>query len=94
MIPAAAITAWSAFAPWATLAQIEQDLILSRLIVEIAEDPTLGPQLAMRGGTACTVIVVQRLSGGAHVCPGRTAGNQSSCPLPAAQRDAVDLRVS
>lgn len=51
MIPAAAITAWSAFAPWATLAQIEQDLILSRLIVEIAQDPTLGQQLAMRGGT-------------------------------------------
>jgi predicted nucleotidyltransferase component of viral defense system len=51
VIPAAAITAWSAHAPWATLAQIEQDLILCRLIVEIAQDPTLGQQLAMRGGT-------------------------------------------
>jgi len=51
VIPAAAITAWSAHAPWATLAQIEQDLILCRLIAEIAQDPTLGKQLAMRGGT-------------------------------------------
>ena len=51
MIPAAAITAWSAHAPWATLAQIEQDLILCRFMVEIAQDPTLSKQLAMRGGT-------------------------------------------
>ena len=58
MIPAAAITAWSAVAPWATRAQIEQDLILSRLIVEIAQDPLLGRQLAMRGGTCLHKLFV------------------------------------
>jgi predicted nucleotidyltransferase component of viral defense system len=59
VIPAAAITAWSAVAPWATLAQIEQDLILSRLIVEIALDATLGQQLAMRGGTCLHKLFVK-----------------------------------
>ena len=36
MIPQAAITEWAAQVPWPTPEQIEQDLLLSRLIVEIA----------------------------------------------------------
>ncbi len=36
------ITQWSATAPWPERRQIEQDLILSRLIIEIAADPLLG----------------------------------------------------
>ncbi len=51
MIPSAFITAWSSTAPWPTDTQIEQDLILSRFIVEIANDEVLGPEFAMRGGT-------------------------------------------
>ena len=51
MIPQAYITAWAMTAPWPTDTQIEQDLILSRLIVEIANHELLGPELAMRGGT-------------------------------------------
>jgi predicted nucleotidyltransferase component of viral defense system len=31
--------------------QVEQDLLLSRLMIEIARDEALGPELAMRGGT-------------------------------------------
>jgi len=45
------ITHWRAQAPWQTDRQIEQDLLLSRLIVEIARDELLGPELAFRGGT-------------------------------------------
>jgi predicted nucleotidyltransferase component of viral defense system len=45
------ITQWSAGAPWPERQQIEQDLILSRLILEIAGDPLLGSELAFRGGT-------------------------------------------
>ena len=45
------VTAWARRAPWPTETQIEQDLILSRLIVEIANDEVLGPELAFRGGT-------------------------------------------
>lgn len=51
MIPAAYINAWAARAPWQNDSDIEQDLILSRLMVEIANHELLGPELAMRGGT-------------------------------------------
>lgn len=51
MIPQPSITAWSARAPWPEPNQVEQDLILSRLMVEIANHELLGPELAMRGGT-------------------------------------------
>ena len=51
MIPQAQITHWAAGAPWPTRQQVEQDLILSRLIVEIANHPLLGGELAFRGGT-------------------------------------------
>lgn len=51
MIPRAQITGWAARAPWPTEADIEQDLILSRLMVEIANDNLLGGELVMRGGT-------------------------------------------
>lgn len=37
--------------PWPQPFQVEQDLILSRLIVEIANHELLGEELAMRGGT-------------------------------------------
>jgi predicted nucleotidyltransferase component of viral defense system len=51
VIPAAQITHWAAGAPWPTRQQIEQDLILSRLVIEIANHPLLGNELAFRGGT-------------------------------------------
>lgn len=51
MIPAASITSWRGTAPWPEDNQVEQDLILSRLIVEIANHTLLGPELAFRGGT-------------------------------------------
>ena len=52
MIPRAHITAWRAAAPWSTDAQVEQDLILSRALVQIFSEPTLNSRLAFRGGTA------------------------------------------
>ncbi len=51
MIPVAHITAWSRVAPWPTDDQIEQDLVLSRLIAEIANHSDLGDELVFRGGT-------------------------------------------
>ena len=52
MIPRAQITAWRAIAPWSTDAQVEQDLMLSRALVEIFSESTLSSHLAFRGGTA------------------------------------------
>lgn len=51
MITPADIAEWRATVPWADADQVEQDLILSRLIVDIANDPILGPELVFRGGT-------------------------------------------
>ena len=52
MIPVAQITQWRTTAPWPDDMQVEQDLILSRMIVEIFSDPFLKQELAFRGGTA------------------------------------------
>jgi predicted nucleotidyltransferase component of viral defense system len=52
VIPAAAITHWRNVVPWPQDAQIEQDLILSRALVEIFGEPTLAKGLLLRGGTA------------------------------------------
>ena len=52
MIPKDHITSWRAQAPWPTDAQVEQDLVISRAIVEIFAVPELADALAFRGGTA------------------------------------------
>lgn len=52
MIPLAFINEWRTNAPWITDAQVEQDLVLSRALVEIYSDPFLKESLAFRGGTA------------------------------------------
>ncbi|MGO9837780.1 MAG: nucleotidyl transferase AbiEii/AbiGii toxin family protein [Polyangiaceae bacterium] len=59
MIPRAHITAWRAHAPWATDAQVEQDLVISRALVEIFSDPFLARTLAFRGGTALHKLFFQ-----------------------------------
>ncbi|MDI6726613.1 MAG: nucleotidyl transferase AbiEii/AbiGii toxin family protein, partial [Smithellaceae bacterium] len=52
MIPKADIVAWRRFAPWINDAQVEQDLIISRVLVAIFQSPLLAERLAFRGGTA------------------------------------------
>lgn len=51
MIPRAAIVAWGRSAPWPTDDQVEQDLVLARVIIELANHPYLGDELVFRGGT-------------------------------------------
>ena len=46
------VTAWRAIAPWVDDAQVEQDLVISRALVEMFSDPLLERSLAFRGGTA------------------------------------------
>lgn len=52
MIPSQNIVAWGATAPWAEQRQIEQDLIISRALVDIFSNNMLGKELRFRGGTA------------------------------------------
>ncbi len=59
MISPAFITEWSRQCPWISPAQVEQDLVLSRGLVEIYSDPDLAKQLLFRGGTALHKISLQ-----------------------------------
>lgn len=59
MIPIAYINEWRNSAPWSTDNQVEQDLILSRALVEIYSDPFLTDSLAFRGGTALHKLLLQ-----------------------------------
>ena len=52
MIPHDYITEWRAEAPWVQDFQVEQDLVISRALVEIFSHPALKDALAFRGGTA------------------------------------------
>jgi predicted nucleotidyltransferase component of viral defense system len=52
VIPRDYITAWRAQAPWVQDFQVEQDLVISRALVEIFSRPHLQSSLAFRGGTA------------------------------------------
>jgi predicted nucleotidyltransferase component of viral defense system len=52
MIPAMNIVAWGRSVPWVEQRQVEQDLIISRALIELFGDPFLREQLRIRGGTA------------------------------------------
>lgn len=52
MIPRANVTAWRSVAPWAVDAQVEQDLVISRALVDLYSHPASRDSLAFRGGTA------------------------------------------
>ncbi len=52
MIPRAMITEWRENAPWVADEHVEQDLILSQLLVELFANKVLQENIAFRGGTA------------------------------------------
>lgn len=52
MIPRPDIAKWQEHAPWKSFSQVEQDLVISRTLVEIFSDDFLRENLAFRGGTA------------------------------------------
>ena len=52
MIPYQSIVAWGNVVPWVDMRQVEQDLIISRALIEIFSNKTLSDELRFRGGTA------------------------------------------
>ena len=52
MIPQYSIQEWHEQVPWNVDAMVEQDLVISRVLVSIFSDDFLASQLAFRGGTA------------------------------------------
>ena len=59
MIPRAYITEWTQYAPWKSNEQVEQDLIICRVLIEIFSDKFLAEELAFRGGTALHKLYLQ-----------------------------------
>ena len=59
MIPQIYVEQWRLHAPWQTLAMIEQDLMLSRTLVELFNHPKIKSSLAFRGGTALNKLYIQ-----------------------------------
>lgn len=59
MIPRAHVNAWRKIAPWPLSAQVEQDLVLSRALVEMYRRPEIAQGLVIRGGTALHKLFFQ-----------------------------------
>jgi predicted nucleotidyltransferase component of viral defense system len=59
VIPRRYIEEWKAFAPWPNDAQVEQDLIIERALVEMFSDEIIRNSLAFRGGTALHKIFMK-----------------------------------
>jgi predicted nucleotidyltransferase component of viral defense system len=59
MIPEIFIQAWRKNALWQTYDQIEQDLIISRTLVDLYNDPHISEALIFRGGTALNKLFLK-----------------------------------
>ncbi len=63
MIPRTVLTVWRTnYAPWPGDDQIEQDLIISRALVELYSDELIANSLAFRGGTALNKLFLPSMS--------------------------------
>lgn len=61
MIPRADIMEWRATGyPWKTDAMVEQDLIISRLLVELFSEESIAASLVFRGGTALHKLFIKK----------------------------------
>lgn len=58
MIPEAFIEEWKANAPWQTLAMIEQDMVISKALIELYNHPKISDALIFRGGTALNKLYI------------------------------------
>ena len=62
MIPESSIIQWREVAPWPNDAQVEQDLIISRVLVEIFNHEFLKDKVVFRGGTALHKLYIHNQS--------------------------------
>lgn len=63
MIPQAVLTYWRAnHAPWTGDDQVEQDLVMSRALVDLYSDKLIADSLAFRGGTALNKLFLPTMS--------------------------------
>lgn len=60
MIERTYLLEWREFAPWQLESQVEQDLVLSRALLEIFSDDFLKNEVALRGGTALNKLFLKK----------------------------------
>ena len=74
MIPKPYVAKWQMHAPWRDFSQVEQDLIVSRALVDIFSDKFLNENLAFRGGTALYTLYLNPTNTGLNkiilICDG------------------------
>jgi len=59
MIPEIFVEQWRKSAPWQTMVQIEQDLVISRALTELYNDSYIRDALIFRGGTALNKLFIK-----------------------------------
>ena len=59
MLPRRYIEEWKEFTPWPEDAQVEQDLVIEKALLQLFSDPFLQERLAFRGGTALHKIFLK-----------------------------------
>lgn len=59
MIPESFIEAWRVNAKWQTPSQVEQDLVISRALVCLYNDPYVADTIVFRGGTALNKLFIK-----------------------------------
>ena len=59
MIPREFILGWRQHAQWKNLVQVEQDLIISRALVDLYNEPHVREALVFRGGTALNKLFLK-----------------------------------
>lgn len=84
MIPAAYITEWRSHAPWTQNAWVEQDLIISRALVDIFVADGLADSLAFRGEPRSTSSTSHR-----QPATPKTSISYRRAPNPSATRSTV-----
>lgn len=52
MIPPTSLVHWRTKTPWGPDAQIEQDLVLTKAVIQLYSNPHLADAFTFRGGTA------------------------------------------
>jgi predicted nucleotidyltransferase component of viral defense system len=60
LIPISYLREWSAHAPWPSLRQVEQDLIICRALCDLFNSDALKGTIAFRGGTAIHKLLFDR----------------------------------
>ncbi len=59
MIPEFCLTEWRQEVPWVEDYQVEQDLIISRALINLYENPKIRNTLVFRGGTALHKLYIK-----------------------------------